>query len=191
MITRPESVTKGRAPTASGARTLADHSLWIDKHAPQTTEELVVNKKKVKEFSEIAEGTGGFLVLHGTPGSCKNAMIRAYCLQNRVRLVNHSDIKTHHLDDVYGARQTVAGVEKLAQYPDDLENLIAFIRRQANSGVSTRAKPAFSSFAKGPGNALSTARHSQFSPSSGTRDPGVSGSQLSTNLQCERTISLI
>lgn len=58
-----------------------DSSLWTEKHAPQTIDELVINKKKVQEFIELVEshGGGGFLVLHGAPGSCKNALIRTYC----------------------------------------------------------------------------------------------------------------
>ena len=53
--------------------------MWIEKHAPRTLEELAVNKKKVKEFIEIAEEQGGFLVLFGPPGSCKNALVSTYC----------------------------------------------------------------------------------------------------------------
>lgn len=65
--------------------------MWIDKHAPNCMEDLVINKKKVGEFLEIAEenGGGGFLVLHGPPGSCKNAMIKAYCSQRGTKLINH------------------------------------------------------------------------------------------------------
>ena len=55
--------------------------MWIEKYAPQTLDDLVVNKAKVREFVEtVEEGAGGgFLIIHGAPGSCKNAMIRAYC----------------------------------------------------------------------------------------------------------------
>ena len=109
-----------------------ERTLWIEKHAPQTMEELVVNKKKKDEFVEIANG-GGFLVLHGAPGSCKNALINAYCQQNGIKLVRHSDIKTQHLEELYGQKRAIAGYGRSAQYPDDLENLIAFIRRVANS----------------------------------------------------------
>ena len=109
-----------------------EQALWIEKHAPQTMEELVVNKKKKEEFIEIAKG-GGFLVLHGAPGSCKNALINTYCQQNGIKLVRHSDIKTQHLEELYGQKQAIAGWGRSAQYPDDLENLIAFIRRVANS----------------------------------------------------------
>ena len=38
------------AADASSAATL-----WIEKHAPRCVEEVVVNKKKVGEFTEIAE----------------------------------------------------------------------------------------------------------------------------------------
>jgi len=81
-----------------------ENSLWIDKHAPKTIDELVINKKKVQEFTDIVEenGGGGILVLHGPPGSCKNALINAYCSQKSVHLVRFKDTKTEHLDDLYG-----------------------------------------------------------------------------------------
>ena len=108
---KTQSVGEAQASKGSNQGDFTDKRLWIEKHAPQTIEELVVNKKKVKEFIDIAEegGGGGFLVLHGAPGSCKNAMIKAYCLQNGAKLISHSDVKTQHLDDLYGLRQTVAG----------------------------------------------------------------------------------
>lgn len=91
--------TKPSNPNIAG-----DNRLWIEKYTPQTIDDLVVNKKKVKEFIEIAEesGGGGFLILHGAPGSCKNAMINAYCQQNGFKLIKHHDIKSYHLDELYG-----------------------------------------------------------------------------------------
>ncbi len=77
-------------------KTSVDNSLWIEKHAPKTIEELVINKKKVQEFIDIVEenGGGGILVLHGPPGSCKNALINAFCSQKSVKLVRFTDTKT-------------------------------------------------------------------------------------------------
>ena len=77
-ITR-EGVSSGNKSRAIPGE--PDKTIWIEKHAPKTIDELAVNKKKVKEFIEIAEdnGGGGFLVLFGPPGSCKNALINTYC----------------------------------------------------------------------------------------------------------------
>lgn len=71
-------------------------SLWIEKHAPTSLDDLVVNRKKIKEFTDIVEenGGGGFLVLHGPPGSCKNALISAFCASKGVKLIRFSDAKT-------------------------------------------------------------------------------------------------
>lgn len=54
--------------------------MWIDKYAPKTIEELAINKQKVREFMKVAENPG-ILVLTGTPGSCKNTLIKAYASQ--------------------------------------------------------------------------------------------------------------
>ena len=129
-ITPPSGSGSGKRGAAKAGE--PERTLWIEKHAPQTMEELVVNKKKKDEFVEIANG-GGFLVLHGAPGSCKNALINAYCQQNGIKLVRHSDIKTQHLEELYGQKRAIAGYGRSAQYPDDLENLIAFIRTMAHS----------------------------------------------------------
>lgn len=105
--------------------------MWIDKYSPQSVEELVINKKKVREFIDIIEegAGGGFLVLHGAPGSCKNTLIRTYCQQYGARLVEHRDTKTQHVEHVFGQKETVQGYQRLAQYPDDLESLMSFIRK--------------------------------------------------------------
>ena len=67
--------------------------------------------------------------MHGAPGSCKNAMINAFSLQNNIKVVRHSDTKTLHLDELYGQKKIISGVQREAQYPDDLENLLSFIRQ--------------------------------------------------------------
>ena len=123
---------------SSGNKSLAESdakTLWIEKYAPKTMDELVINKNKVKEFVKIAEenGGGGFLTLMGAPGSCKNALIDAYCNQNDIKLIKHSDVKTQHLDELYGQKKTIGGYERSAIYPDDLESLVAFIRKLTNS----------------------------------------------------------
>ena len=85
----------------------------------------------------------------GAPGSCKNALLDAYCTQNDIKLIKHTDVKTQHLDELYGQKKTIGGYERSAQYPDDLENLVAFIRKLTNSAGNQRAKPTLSSFARG------------------------------------------
>ena len=66
-ITKPNGGSSSGKKTIESAKSTADTSktLWIEKYAPKSVEELVVNKKKVGEFIEIAEesGGGGFLVL--------------------------------------------------------------------------------------------------------------------------------
>ena len=62
-ITKPDG---GSSSKKTAMASESDSStLWIEKHAPKTIEELVINKKKVKEFIEVVEenGGGGFLVL--------------------------------------------------------------------------------------------------------------------------------
>ena len=63
-------ITKSNASGSGGQNKAAGqpqdpNTRWIEKDAPNTIEELVINKKKVKEFIDIAEDNtgGGFLVL--------------------------------------------------------------------------------------------------------------------------------
>ena len=51
--------------------------MWIDKYAPKTIEELAMNKQKVKDFMKLAENPG-IVVLTGSPGCCKNTLIKAF-----------------------------------------------------------------------------------------------------------------
>lgn len=84
QLTKPE-VENGSGGMSGGAKTATGckdaSALWIEKYAPKSLDELAVNKKKVEEFIRIVEenGGGGFLVLQGAPGSCKNALIDTYC----------------------------------------------------------------------------------------------------------------
>ena len=63
-ITKPNASGSGGHNKAVG-QPQDPNMLWIEKYAPNTIEELVINKKKVKEFIDIAEDDtgGGFLVL--------------------------------------------------------------------------------------------------------------------------------
>ena len=124
--------------------------LWIDRYAPKTIEELAINKKKVAEFLEMTQGgqAASILLLHGPPGSCKNAMIQALSSQFNHKVVKFSDVKTLHLDDIQGERKQIGVSGGSTYYPGDLLNLIDFIRTASCSSGNTRARPAFSSFAK-------------------------------------------
>lgn len=91
-------------------------------------EELVMNKKKVQEFAEIVtDSKTKILILSGPPGSAKNTLVETFCTQNEKELVKFSDHKNEYLPDVFGYdknKQTNDG----AFYPEDLENLLDFIR---------------------------------------------------------------
>lgn len=173
-------MTSSSKSVSKSAGNVGPDSLWIEKHAPQTLEEIVVNKKKVKEFIEVVEenGGGGILILHGPPGSCKNALINAYSASRGVQLVRFHDTKTQHLDDLYGKTRAIEGVQKSAQYPDDLENLIAFIRKQGCGAVNARAKPSLSAFSQKRVGAF-VASQARVSPSSTTQDFELTKSQES------------
>ena len=57
-ITKPNGGSSSGKKTIESGKSAANASsatLWIEKHAPRSVEELVVNKKKVGEFIEIAE----------------------------------------------------------------------------------------------------------------------------------------
>ena len=46
------------------------------------------------------------------------------------------DLNTTHLNELYGQKRMISGYQRAAQYPEDLENLIAFITRQADSSTN-------------------------------------------------------
>jgi len=72
----------------------------------------------------------------------------------------------------------VTGYLRSAQYPDDLENLIAFIRQQESGAVNARAKPSLSAFSQKRGGAFTT-KAAKFSPSSIAQDFEMTKSQES------------
>lgn len=65
------------------------------------------------------------LILTGQPGCCKNTLLDVYCKENRIKLIRFIDQKEEHITDVF-ERKTFAGTKE--SYPDDLENLLAFIK---------------------------------------------------------------
>ena len=74
---------------------------------------------------KVAESPG-IMVLTGTPGSCKNALIKAYASQFGHKLTKYVETNTLHVDELFGDKTTVLGGRTF--YPKDLETLITFIR---------------------------------------------------------------
>ena len=93
---------------------------------------------------KVAENPG-IMVLTGTPGSCKNALIKAYASQFWHKLTKYSETNTLHVDELYGSRTTVLGGR--TWYPLDLETLITFIRKHtfAAASASVQKRPLMSS----------------------------------------------
>ena len=66
------------------------------------------------------------LVLTGTPGSGKNAMINAYGKTRNVKVVRFHDVKGSSVKEVSEVKRFHDKEEE--PYPEDLENLIFFLR---------------------------------------------------------------
>ena len=67
---------------------MADGTLWVEKHAPRTEEDLVIHKKKiqaVKEYLNSAEGASRLMLLSGAAFlysySCSIIQLLARCEQ--------------------------------------------------------------------------------------------------------------
>ena len=74
-ITEPASAASTVDSVKQGDKA---NSLWVDKHAPLHTKELVVAPKKVKQVKSWLEeqmNNGGLLILVGAPGIGKSAMV--------------------------------------------------------------------------------------------------------------------
>lgn len=113
-------------------------------------EAIVIHKKKVIEFEEILESPQAkILILTGPPGSAKNTLIDVYCkkMENSVELTRFVDTKGQAMPDVYGEQSTFKNSSD--PYPDDLENLLYFIRTKYAQAETTRPKAVMtSSFCK-------------------------------------------
>ena len=54
--------------------------LWVDKYAPKCLEDMIVQDKKVQEFSTIMQNEKvKILLMTGPPGCGKNSLINLYC----------------------------------------------------------------------------------------------------------------
>lgn len=61
------------------------NDLWIEKYAPQALEEMIIQDKKIKEFSEIMQNPKAkLLLITGPPGCGKNSLVNLYCKHNNV-----------------------------------------------------------------------------------------------------------
>ena len=91
---------------------------------------MVVQKKKVSEFEAIVDNPHTkILILTGPPGCAKNTMLDVYGLHYRsknIDLQRFVDTKGISMPDIYGETNTFRGSSD--PYPDDLENLLYFIR---------------------------------------------------------------
>lgn len=56
-------------------------------HEPKCVAEIFGQRDAARQFTE-AMRTGGLVLLYGPPGCGKSAMVKAYCTENRVRLID-------------------------------------------------------------------------------------------------------
>jgi hypothetical protein len=88
----------------------------------------VVQKKKLSEFeATVNNPLAKILILTGPPGCAKNTMLDVYSMKHsEVQLVRFVDTKGLNIPDIYAENGTFSGTTD--PYPDDLENLLYFIR---------------------------------------------------------------
>ena len=110
--------------------------MWIEKYAPKCTDDLAINKQKIREFLNLAQSPG-LLILTGPPGCGKNALINAYVTEKGHKLYKYTETNTQHMDELYGEKELVLGGKKF--YPSDLENLITFIRKHSTQATDGAA----------------------------------------------------
>lgn len=59
--------------------------LWVDKYAPKSLDEVIIQEKKVQEFSQIMQNDKvKILLMTGPPGCGKNSLINLYCQRNNI-----------------------------------------------------------------------------------------------------------
>ena len=96
----------------------------------------MINKKKKEEFVNICtnEARVKILFLQGPSGSGKNSMIDCFGEQYNYEIVRYRDDKSKMVYDLYDD----GGVEDPEDrfYPDDLENLIYYIRSNAKASMT-------------------------------------------------------
>ena len=68
------------------------NDLWIEKYAPQALEEMIIQDKKIKEFSEIMQNPKAkLLLITGPPGCGKNSLVNLYCKHNNVQVMRYKE----------------------------------------------------------------------------------------------------
>jgi len=118
-------------------------SLWTEKYAPQSLDDMVVQDKKVQEFSALmANEKVKVLLLVGPPGSGKNSLLELYCKRHQVELLRYKDEQ-----DSRFVHETLEIARDNQAYPADLENIIHFLRLNAKQGERAGAAVKASSFA--------------------------------------------
>jgi hypothetical protein len=112
-----------------------NNDLWIVKYCPFDLDSHVIAKKKKEEFVQICKDDNRvkILMLQGPSGCGKNSLINCFGEQYNFEIVRYKDHKTKNVLDVYGTSATFGGSDDEMEqenqfYPDDLENLIYFIR---------------------------------------------------------------
>lgn len=133
--------------------------LWTKKHLPFGLESLVINKKKREEFVQIClalENKVKILILQGPSGCGKNAMIDCFGEQYNYEIVRFKDERSGFVADVFGMNEGFKSEDEEDAfdrwYPDDLENMIFFIKSVTKCGHartetgSTQTVPKASSF---------------------------------------------
>lgn len=63
----------------------------------------------------------------GPPGCGKNTLLNVYCKQKNVQLIKFRDVKETYLSEV-SEKKKFEGTEDY--YPEDLENLLYFLKSQ-------------------------------------------------------------
>ncbi|KAI9292608.1 hypothetical protein K502DRAFT_367449 [Neoconidiobolus thromboides FSU 785] len=68
--------------------------MWHEKYAPETVQELIIHKTKIREFDNllrkfVEKGTPNILVLFGPTGSGKTCLVKATCKNNNLNIMEY------------------------------------------------------------------------------------------------------
>lgn len=88
-------------------------------------DELIIQKPKIQEFEQIMSNPQAKLLLFtGPAGSGKNSLIDVYCKSHSIEVLRYKDEHESKFYDI----EFDNGFMKDYSYPEDLENLIYFIK---------------------------------------------------------------